>query len=193
MIYIIDNFIDTELFGIAKQYLDKGKFVKHTSGGKNFYIQESPATFNSYVLRKLEAIEGSEVENILSFFRVSTDQLDTSWRIHSDLNIKGDRPDRAIVLYMSPREKEELHGTALWEHQIYGRELPPAITDEDYDSMIKIDAENIDMWRLSTVIGYHQNRVVSYPASYFHSKYPNKSWAGGREVFVMFYKYKKTK
>ena len=191
MIYIIDDFIDKELFEIAKKYLDNGKFVKHTAGGKNFYVQESPDNFNNYVLRKLAMIEGKELENILSFFRVSTDELDTSWRIHSDLNIKGERPDRAVVLYMAPREQEELHGTALWEHHVYGRELPTAITDEDYDRMIKVDAEKIDMWRLNTVIGYQQNRMVSYPSAYFHSKYPNKSWKGGREVLVMFYKYTK--
>ena len=54
--------------------------------------------------------EVREIENILSFFRVSTNELDTSWRIHSDLNINGQKPDRALVLYLSPREKEELHG-----------------------------------------------------------------------------------
>ena len=31
---------------------------------------------------------------------------------------------------MSPRELEELHGTAFWEHQIYGKELPKDVTDE---------------------------------------------------------------
>ena len=46
------------------------------------------------------------------------------------------------------------------------------------------------MWTLNSVIGYEQNRAISYPANYFHSKYPNKSWKSGREVFVMFYKFK---
>lgn len=90
---------------------------------------------------------------------------------------------------MSPRELEGIHGTALWEHQIYGREIPKDITNEEYDRMISVDAENLDVWRLSSIIGYDQNRLVSYPSSYFHSKYPNTSWEEGRRVYVMFYKY----
>jgi len=189
MIYTLDDFVDKDLFQIAENYLNDGPFQKHVSGGKDFYVKESPVEFDEYVLNKLSNIEGKKLDNILSFFRESTDELDVTWRIHSDLNIKGQKPDRALVLYMSPREREDLHGTALWEHERYGRELPKDITNEEYDRMINIDAENLDMWRLSSVIGYAQNRLVSYPSSYFHSKYPNKSWKEGRRVYVMFYKY----
>ena len=147
--------------------------------------------FDKYILDRLTSYEVRDLENILSFFRVSTDELDTSWRIHSDLNIMGEKPDRALVLYLSPREREDLHGTALWEHEVHGHTIPENITNEEYDEMIKIDANNLDKWRLSTVVGYEFNRLVSYPSAYFHSKYPNKSWKEGRRVYVMFYKYKK--
>ena len=189
MINIVDNFIDKDLFKIATSYLKKGDFITHTVGEKDFYIQESPKSFNDYVLRKLSMIEGKPLKNILSFFRVSTDELDNTWRIHSDLNINGQQPDRALVLYMSPRQREDLHGTAFWEHEVYGKSLPSHITNEEYDKMIRVDSEELDMWRLVSIAGYEQNRLVSYPATYFHSKYPNKSWKEGREVFVMFYKY----
>jgi hypothetical protein len=190
VIYIVDNFIDGDVFKEATAYLNNGDFKKVESGGKNFYIKESPDVFNGYILEKLMLIENRELKNILSFFRVSTNELDTSWRIHSDLNIKGEKPDRALVIYMSPRYKEDLHGTALWEHEVHGIKLPDDISDDKYNEMIQVDAENLDMWRLSSVIGYEQNRIVSYPSSYFHSKYPNRSWKKGRQVFVMFYKYK---
>ena len=190
MIYSIDEFIDKDLFNIATDYLKKGEFLKNTVGEKDFYVQESPKSFDEYVLSKLAVTEGKELENILSFFRVSTDKLDDNWRIHSDLNIKGERPDRAAVIYMSPREKEELHGTAFWEHEVYGKDLPSHITNDQYDELIRIDSENLDMWRLVSVSGYEQNRLISYPANYFHSKYPNKSWEEGRQVYVIFYKFK---
>ena len=93
-------------------------------------------------------------------------------------------------MYLSPKELEELHGTAFWEHDIYGKDLPPEITDEEYDRMLKADAEILEKWRLSSVIGYEENRLLSYPSSYFHSKFPNKGWSSGRKVFVMFYKFK---
>jgi hypothetical protein len=57
-------------------------------------------------------------------------------------------------------------------------------------NIIKQDSENLEMWRLVSVSGYEQNRIVSYPSNYFHSKYPNKSWKEGRQVYVIFYKYK---
>ena len=188
MIYIIDDFVEKNLFKLANQYLDENKFNKVVVGEKDFYIQDSNKDFDEYIATKLSIIEGKKIENILSFFRVATDEIDVTWRIHSDLNINGQKPDRAVVLYLSPREKEELHGTALWEHYIYGRELPEDISDEEYDRMIKMDADELEKWRLSTVVGYEENRLVSYPSSYFHSKYPNVSWEEGRKVFVMFYK-----
>ena len=188
MIYIVDDFVQKNLFEIANKHLDSNEFKKTEAGNKDFHIQQSNEEFDKYITQKISIIEGKEIKNILSFFRIATDKLDVSWRIHSDLNIKGEKPDRALVLYLSPREKENLHGTALWEHDVYGRELPKDISDSDYDKMIKVDANNLDRWRLSTVVGYEENRLVSYPSSYFHSKYPNVSWEEGRKVFVMFYK-----
>ena len=75
MIYTVDDFIDKDLFKIATDYLNKGSFIKHTVGEKDFYTQESPESFNEYVLGKLGVIEGRPLENILSFFRVSTDEF----------------------------------------------------------------------------------------------------------------------
>lgn len=190
MIYTQDNFIENDLFDIVTGYLGRGEFNKITAGEKDFYVQESIESFDSYVLDKLSLLEGRELENILSFFRVSTDELDNTWRIHSDLNINGQRPDRAAVIYMSPRKSDKLNGTAFWEHDVYGKELPPNTTDDEYDKMIRIDSEQLDKWRLSSVVGYDQNRLLSYPSSYFHSKYPNKSWDSGRQVYVIFYKFK---
>ena len=188
MIYIVDDFVQKNLFEIANKHLDSNEFKEMKVSNKDFYIQQSNEEFDKYITQKISIIEGKKIKNILSFFRIATDKLDVSWRIHSDLNIKGEKPDRALVLYLSPREKENLHGTALWEHDVYGRELPKDISDSDYDKMIKVDANNLDRWRLSTVVGYEENRLVSYPSSYFHSKYPNVSWEEGRKVFVMFYK-----
>jgi len=76
----------------------------------------------------------------------------------------------------------------LWSHEDYGKSLPDSVTMEEFDRMILKESENLEKWTLNSVIGYEQNRAISYPASYFHSKYPNKSWKSGREVFVMFYK-----
>ena len=190
MIYFIDDFLDNDLFKNTAEDLNDNDYIEYKTPGKSFWVQESSGDFNDYVLQKLEEVEGNKLENILGFFRVSNDVVDTNWRIHSDLNIQGEQPDRALVLYISPRKRNELHGTALWRHKTYGKSLPKETTNEEFDRMITKEAENLDMWTIDSVVGYEENRAISYPAHYFHSKYPNKSWKEGRQVFVMFYKVK---
>ena len=190
-IYVIDDFLEDFVLKETIKSLHFRDYFEMKYPTKSFYVQNPETTFVKYVISKLEKFENVKIDNILSFFRISTDKLDTEWRIHSDLNIAGQKPDRALVLYISPKERKDLHGTAFWEHEIYGKSLPKNTTNEEYDRMILKESENLDIWTLNSVIGYEQNRALSYPAHYFHSKYPNKSWENGREVFVMFYKIKK--
>ena len=189
MIYCIDDFLSKDLLEETKNKLNSEEYVEVETPGKSFWIQEASSEFTNNVLKKLSEREGVELESILAFFRVSNEEVDTEWRIHSDLKIAGEQPDRAAVLYMSPKEMEELHGTAFWEHKTYGKCLPEGTTDEEYNRMITSEAENLEAWRLSSVSGYEENRLISYPSNYFHSKYPNKSWKSGRQVFVIFYKF----
>ena len=190
MIYFIDDFLPSYILDETIKDLSSQDYEEFKTPGKSFYVQPPSTSFLNHVTGSLGTIENKIIENILGFFRVSNDMLDTNWRIHSDLNIQGEKPDRALVLYISPRKTNELHGTALWEHKVYGKSLPDNTTDEEFDRMITKESENLDAWTLNSVIGYKQNRAISYPANYFHSKYPNKSWKSGREIFVMFYKIK---
>ena len=188
MIYFIDDFLPNYILDETIKDLSTQDYEEFKTPGKSFYVQQASHSFLNHVCGSLSTLEGNIVEPILGFFRVSNNVLDTNWRIHSDLKIEGQQPDRALVLYISPRKINELHGTALWTHKKYGKSLPNNITDKEFDRMILKESENLDMWTLDSVIGYNQNRAISYPANYFHSKYPNKSWEQGREVFVMFYK-----
>ena len=56
---------------------------------------------------------------------------------------------------------------------------------ENFNKLLLKDANNLDVWKLKSVIGYKRNRLLSYPANYFHSKYPNKSWQSGRKILVI--------
>jgi hypothetical protein len=188
MIYFIDNFLSKQVLENTVKDLNSKSYQEFKTPGKSFYVQQVNSEFMRLVAESLSKAEGNRVDPILGFFRVSNEELDNEWRIHSDLKIEGQQPDRALVLYISPRVLSSLHGTALWEHKIYGRSLPDNTSNEEFNRLISSESENLDMWTLDTVIGYRQNRAISYPASYFHSKYPNKSWQSGREVFVMFYK-----
>ena len=104
MIYIEDNFLSLDDFEDINNSINSCKFNPVDVGDSFFYVQESNEKINNYVINKLEKFEGRRLTNILSFFRVATDKLDTSWRIHSDLIVNGQKPDRALVLYLLKKE-----------------------------------------------------------------------------------------
>ena len=152
MIYCIDDFLDKDIFKKTKDQLDSKEYFEYKTPGKSFWIQETSPEFIIHIVNKLSEVEKKSIEPILGFFRVSNEDVDTGWRIHSDLNIAGQKPDRAIVLYMSAKEVNQLHGTAFWDHKHYGKSLPKNTTNEEYDRMILKEAENLDMWTLSSVV-----------------------------------------
>lgn len=187
MVYIIDDFLPENVLIKLNKYLVNFKEID--TGAKKFWVMDTIPDFEKWVENKISKMEGREIKSILSFFRVATDKLDTDWRIHCDSIINNDLPKRAIVLYLSNKGTNKLNGTALWEHKDYGIKLPyEKLSTDTYNNLILNEAENLDNWRLNTVVGYKKNRLLSYPSNYFHSKYPNKSWKEGRKVFVMFYK-----
>jgi len=187
MIYFTDDFLSSEWYEATKEELASNDFEEVVAGYDTFYVQMPSDGFNDLVRSKISRLEGRPVRNILSFFRIATDTLDTDWRIHSDQKINGEQPDRAIVLFMSPSYSDiELNGTAFWKHKKYGYALPKS-TDDEFDRMLSEESNDMSKWDLNTVIGHRENRLISYPSSCFHSKYPNKGWKEGRVVFVMFY------
>jgi hypothetical protein len=188
MIYVVDNFLDIDFYNLYSRKLKEGSNTEVILGNKSFYVQPADDQFVNIVCDLLSGVEKKTVKPILAFFRCATDKLDNDWRIHSDFIIDGQKPDRACVLYMSKSPLQGLNGTALWVHHKYGKELPDDVTAEEFDRMILDESEDLTKWRLQSVIGNEPNRVISYPANYFHSKYPSTSWAEGRYVFVMFYK-----
>jgi hypothetical protein len=103
--------------------------------------------------------------------------------------IENQLPDRAAVLYISPNTLSHLNGTAFWEHEKHGDTFPMTGTVEKFNDMLANDANDQSKWTLKSVIGHKENRLVSYPCNYFHSKYPNE-FEESRIIFVIFYKIK---
>ena len=80
-----------------------------------------------------------------------------------------------------------LNGTAFWEHTDYGYTYSGS-GEKEFNNLLKQDSNDLDKWKLNSVIGYKDNRLLSYPCDYFHSKYPNE-YQKQRIVLIMFYKY----
>ena len=184
MIYIIDDFLSKKTFEIVKN--NKENFKKVDFPDKSFWIKEPSPEFIAHFEDRLGAIEGNEVMNIIAFFREAKEGQDNEWRIHNDTIIEQQQPDRALVFCIkSP--SDELNGTALWEHKEYGDTFTEPENPEEFNRLLKEDANDRDKWNLKSIIGFKPNRLISYPCEYFHSKYPNE-FKGSRVVFVMFYK-----
>ena len=125
-------------------------------------------------------------DSIICFAREAKKDQDNDWRIHNDTIIEGQQPDRAIVLFVKANE-DKLHGTAFWEHENYGYTYQES-NSEEFNRMLIEDANDKSKWKLNSVVGYKDNRLLSYPCNYFHSKYPNE-YKDQRIVVVMFYKH----
>lgn len=183
MIYFIDNFLSQDLLNDFLN--DKSPFIEHKTVGKSFWVRIPDSKFNNYVIQKIQKIENKRVKNILSFFREAKQGQDNNWRIHNDTIIMGQQPDRAIVLFMESEDTNQLNGTGFWEHKEYGDTYNGNGT-EQFNKILARESENINKWTLKSLVGYKQNRLLSYPCNYFHSKYPNE-FKQPRRVFVMFY------
>jgi len=184
MIYVQDDFLDAYLIKHVNN--DKEIFQEIKTPGKSFWVKRPSENFTKLVCEKISKIENCVIEPILSFFREAKEGQDNDWRIHNDSIIEGKQPDRAAVLYISENNYCDLNGTAFWEHYKHGEKLED-ITQEEFDKLLIEDSNDKDKWILKSVIGHKQNRLLSYPCNYFHSKYPNE-FLNSRKVFVMFYK-----
>ena len=185
MIYIIDDFLDKELLNRVTNSLKD--FKKVITKEKDFWVITPSDKFINYMAKRLSYEEGADIENILCFFREAKKDQDNDWRIHNDSIINNKQPDRALVLYLSENNMEELNGTAFWEHKKYGDKFSNTESVEEFNRMLKEDANDLSKWNLKTVIGHKKNRLISYSCEYFHSKYPNE-FLESRKVLVMFYK-----
>jgi hypothetical protein len=188
MINIVDDFLEPNVYQEIYDNLFHNQFQEVEVGDKKFWVQYSNEEFDKYIVEKLSAIDGVKRECLLGFFRVANEEVDTDWRIHADSKVGDIRPERALVLYISPSTKEGLHGTAFWRHKDVGYEMPLDASDEETNRFLSEQANNLDNWDLHSVVGYRTNRALMYPSNYFHSKYPNTGWKEGRMVYVMFYR-----
>ena len=187
LVYFKDDFIDKKL--IDEILNDNSDFQKVDTPGKSFWVKLPSDKFLNEVKQKIEDIERKEIDIVFSFFREAKKGQDDELRIHNDSIINEQQPDRAGVLYISENNVPYINGTALWKHKKYGDKFTHGHDVEEFNRLINEDSNDADKWELKSIIGHKKNRFLSYPCSYFHSKFPNE-FDESRVVFVIFYKIK---
>jgi len=192
-IIIIDDVLSKEDFQDLQNYCsEENRFQSVAKGDYIYYVAYVPDSLNSKLTAVLQEIHRKKVNISISFIRLATSKLDTDLRIHSDNgNVGGNfKPTHGAIFYIT-HKPDTINGTALWKHYKYGYTCPEEFNDEDIQNNIMCDKEDATKWSLSTIIGGVENRLVTYPAKYFHSKYPRVMWGNnqknGRIVLPIFY------
>lgn len=165
------------------------------------YINVS-SDWGKFPTQLLSSVMQFPVQSTLSFIRYNTKDIGSVSTpfIHSDLNIDG--ATWASVLYLSTPEQDlvETSGTAFWRHKDTGLRTMPGdpnlLLDHGFTSDIieKINKDGYDEsnWKLEGFTSMKSNRLIIYPASVFHSRYPNHSFGEdaktGRLIWVNFFR-----
>lgn len=191
--FILDDVLKRKEFLEYQAYLQNTALYQmvEADGNKKFYITNVPHGLQEKITTCLEKLWNAEIKIVLSGIRKATQYLDTNWAIHSDLYVGSEEsPQHGAVFYISQNESE-LNGTALWRHKELGYRMPRNLSKDKVMELSDRDYNDIDKWELSSIIGGIENRLVSYPAEYFHSKFPSKAWGTTQKdcriVFVLFY------
>ena len=180
MIKVVDNYLPKEVFDKLEYHTISSYFQIVDGGNKFFSALETPVYMYEYLQQ-----DGYDI--VFSFIRSAYKGFDDELRVHADNIINGHRVAIASVLYINDAKGVTKNGTAFYTHKHYGHELPSDCSEEEYNEIILLDANEKSMWTKTDYISSKQNRLLVYDANYFHSKYPNKITKGVRKVLVTFY------
>ena len=181
MIKIKDNFLPDETFRELQNYCLEKDFETVVVGGKEFSVLETPDNIIPFLKQPGHKIT-------LTFIRQANELIDTKLNIHADGIIQGQISSLASVLYINDSQGVTENGTAFWEHEKHGYKLPSDCSIQEFNRLLTEDANDIEKWEQLGFYRSKQNRLLTYPSNYFHSKWPQKIESGRRVICVSFYK-----
>lgn len=176
---ITDNFLPEGLFQELSDYCKQKEFQLVNVGEKEFLVLPTPPIITEY-------LQIPEHEIILTFIRKAHKEFDTDYRIHGDGLINNEKTHLASVLYIS--ESNTPNGTAFWQHHKHGKSLPADVTEQEFNRLLTEDSNDLSKWKSIGFVQNVPNRLLTYNANHFHSKFPSLIDSGERIVLVTFYK-----
>ncbi len=135
-------------------------------------VCEVPDKVKHLIIEEVREQTGKNLEPIVIYTRFNDEDVDTSFRVHSDGSIMGQKVDWASVLYLTTGPT----GTALLTHPEHGDESEGSIFTED-------DGK----WEVVKIFPEVENTMAIYPANKHHSRWPAKA-KEFRFVIVGFFK-----
>ena len=174
-----DNFLPEGLFQELSDYCRQKEFQLVNVGEKQFLVLPTPPIITEY-------LQIPEHEIILTFIRKAHKDFDTDIRVHADGIINNEKTHLASVLYIS--ESNTPNGTAFWQHHKHGKSLPADVTEQEFNRLLTEDSNDLSKWKSIGFVQNVPNRLLTYNANHFHSKFPSLIDSGERIVLVTFYK-----
>lgn len=189
---VIDN-LHPDLLTIRNDVINSGFGTQQGPDGADYTGIAKMETPQS-LIDALSAAVGRKIIPRLSCFRLNlAGEKPHSW-IHSD-DICA---QYASVLYLNlPHQCQG--GTAFWKHSGLGIDSMPSepeIVACGYDpkwfyAMMLKEWKDLTYWQQSGFVGMKWNRLLTYPTSMFHSRYPFEPFGAtpedGRLIWVCFY------
>jgi hypothetical protein len=149
-------------------------FLTFKSGGESFYVAQVPQVFRDQLIRAVADVIGEEIlSHTLIVGRCSTETIDSEVRIHSDHSMDC---THAWVWYGTdpPDDPSGEYGTAMYDHVDLGPQFSG--TPETHNCLLQEESNDLTRWTRRQVLPMRKNRLVVYPSSLFHSRFPYKGW-----------------
>ena len=106
--------------------------------------------------------------------------------------------DYASVLYLNSPDQCQ-GGTAFWRHRHLGIDGLPnredlakhSVDSDDFYKQIEHDWKVKELWEQTDFVPMKWNRFITYPTSFFHSRFPFEAFGSGpkdgRLIWICFY------
>lgn len=104
----------------------------------------------------------------MSFFRKSPEGQEEPQYIHTDIGMG----EWTALLYLNP-DPPEGDGTVFWEHRLTGAIRSPVPHDRS------VEGRDPSLWRRWRLVQARFNRLLLFPATFFHSRAIPENWGAG--------------
>ena len=187
--WIFDD-VCLEQAGITRWLRDSARFEEERHGEDTFCLAHLPEDVRRGVIEpgsaRIRPVIRGAVVTRYAFGRLSTESVAATLRIHTDA---GMGTDLAWVWYGGQAMTEE-SGTAFFRHAVHGRSFRGRDDPEEHDRLLREASSDLSQWTRYWIAPMEPNRLVVYPASLFHARWPAAGWGrdqrDGRGVIVGF-------
>ena len=171
---VLNNVLSTKDFEFLKSHLlhQDRRFQALDLGGTHMYAHKVPFGVSLLLDKAIKEATGLNLQSVASFVRLNKKDLDTSFRVHADSDIKNQKIVVAAVFYL---EDSEISGTALFKHPIHGHKASSQL----------VFTEDDGLWDAYYKYYAKANTMLVYDASFFHGRFPWKV-PHERKVIVKF-------